>query len=878
MKKNYLSQKTEFLLELFLKQKYILLLATLTLFPGNFTGVYAQGTTCATATSITIGGCRTNDNVGDIAQDIPNIGGSCAATFNREAWYTFTVTGGPLTVTIAAISTNRNLYLQLISSTSACAGLAQIACANSFGGNSAQTETINTTLNNGIYYVKVVNVGSDGNMFLTSLCVTIDNDICAGATTLTSNTSCTTTTGSTIGATDNNETGDCTNGTENAVWYQFTAVSTSHVVTVDGISGFDAVIGALTTCGTTTRPTGGNCVQNLVDGGIETLTLNGLTIGQTYKIQVHDNNGDLTANAFTICVTHVAPTITSFTPTTACAGENVVITGTNFTGATAVGFNGSAAASFVVNSATQITAVVPSGVSTGKITVTVPGGTATSAGNFTPTALNTAGAASSTPTLCINTGLVSSITHSTTGATGIGTATGLPSGVTANWASNTITISGTPTASGTFNYSITLTGGCGSVNATGTITVTAANTAGAASSIPTLCIDTALVSSITHTTTGATGIGTATGLPSGVTANWASNTITISGTPTASGTFNYSIPLTGGCGSVNATGTITVTAADTVGAASSTPTLCINTALVSSITHTTTGATGIGSPTGLPAGVSAAWASNTITISGTPTASGTFNYSIPLTGGCGSVNATGTITVTALPVVSSPASVCIGNTAQLTPNSGGTWTSSDNALATIDNTGLVTGVAVGSPTFTYTDSTTNCSITTNAVNVLALPAISLQPLATQTICSGSSVSFSVNATGAGLTYQWYNGATALSNVGSISGATSSTLTINPVTIGDASANYNCVVSGTCSPAATSANAELIVIEKVTITSQPVATQTICTGNTASFFVTATGSGISFQWYKGATALTDGGAISGATSSTLTISPIVTGDA
>jgi hypothetical protein len=181
-----------------------------------------------------------------------------------------------------------------------------------------------------------------------------------------------------------------------------------------------------------------------------------------------------------------------------------------------------------------------------------------STATITVTAANTAGAASSTPTLCINTALTA-ITHATTGATGIGAATGLPTGVTAAWASNTITISGTPTASGTFNYSIPLTGGCGSVNATGTITVTAANTAGAASSTPTLCINTALTA-ITHATTGATGIGTATGLPSGVTAAWVSNTITISGTPTASGTFNYSIPLTGGCGSVNATGTITVTA------------------------------------------------------------------------------------------------------------------------------------------------------------------------------------------------------------------------------------------------------------------------------------------------------------------------------
>ena len=175
---------------------------------------------------------------------------------------------------------------------------------------------------------------------------------------------------------------------------------------------------------------------------------------------------------------------------------------------------------------------------------------------------------------------LTAITHATTGATGIGAAVGLPAGVTAAWLANVITISGTPTASGVFNYTIPLTGGCGAVNATGTITVTANNTVGAASTTPTLCIST-LLTPITHATTGASGIGVAVGLPAGVTALWSANTITISGTPTASGTFNYTIPLTGGCGPVlNATGTITVNPNNTVGAASTTPTLCINTALV----------------------------------------------------------------------------------------------------------------------------------------------------------------------------------------------------------------------------------------------------------------------------------------------------------
>lgn len=77
-----------------------------------------------------------------------------------------------------------------------------------------------------------------------------------------------------------------------------------------------------------------------------------------------------------------SPTITSFTPTSTATGASVTITGTNFTGATTVKFGGTDAASFTVDSATQITAVVGSG-SSGKVTVTTPGGTATSTDNFT---------------------------------------------------------------------------------------------------------------------------------------------------------------------------------------------------------------------------------------------------------------------------------------------------------------------------------------------------------------------------------------------------------------------------------------------------------------------------------------------------------------
>jgi uncharacterized protein YjdB len=75
-------------------------------------------------------------------------------------------------------------------------------------------------------------------------------------------------------------------------------------------------------------------------------------------------------------------------------------------------------------------------------------------------------------------------------------------------------VTGVTAGTSVINYKTT-TGGC--VNTTSrTVTVAPNNTVSAASSTPTLCINTALT--ITHTTTGATGIGTATGLPSGVTA------------------------------------------------------------------------------------------------------------------------------------------------------------------------------------------------------------------------------------------------------------------------------------------------------------------------------------------------------------------------
>lgn len=79
---------------------------------------------------------------------------------------------------------------------------------------------------------------------------------------------------------------------------------------------------------------------------------------------------------------NVTPYIASFTPTSGTVGTTVVLTGTSFTGATSVQFNGTVATSFTVNSSTQITATVPAGATTGPVSVETPSGTAISAGSF----------------------------------------------------------------------------------------------------------------------------------------------------------------------------------------------------------------------------------------------------------------------------------------------------------------------------------------------------------------------------------------------------------------------------------------------------------------------------------------------------------------
>ncbi|WP_308492505.1 IPT/TIG domain-containing protein [Microbacterium terrisoli] len=111
-------------------------------------------------------------------------------------------------------------------------------------------------------------------------------------------------------------------------------------------------------------------------------------------VVVQSPNGDSAPGTFTYVAPPAAPVISSLTPTSGptAGGTVVTITGTGFTGATAVAFGTDAAATFTVVSDTQITATTPAhAAGPVDVTVTAPGGTS-GPGTFTfvaPPAIST---------------------------------------------------------------------------------------------------------------------------------------------------------------------------------------------------------------------------------------------------------------------------------------------------------------------------------------------------------------------------------------------------------------------------------------------------------------------------------------------------------
>ncbi|MBN8672284.1 MAG: immunoglobulin domain-containing protein, partial [Chitinophagales bacterium] len=293
----------------------------------------------------------------------------------------------------------------------------------------------------------------------------------------------------------------------------------------------------------------------------------------------------------------------------------------------------------------------------------------------------------------------------------------------------------------------------------------------------------------------------------------------------------------------------------------------------------------------------------TLNLTAVTLAMNSYQYRCVISGTCTPVANSNPATLTVLstpPVISTDpvnAAICNGANTSFTTAATNTPTSytwqvnSGSGYTDISNGGVysnattatlnITGATTGMNGYLYRVIATNPSGSSapSAAATLTVntpPAIGTSP-SNSTICSSTNTSFSVVATGAGLGYQWQvdngGGYSNISNGGVYSNATAATLNITSATNAMNGYQYRCVVTGTCTPAATSAGATLTVVAAPVVNTQPL-NQVVCNNAPNVSFTTAVSNATGYQWFvntgSGFTAITNNAVYSGATTNTLTI--------
>ena len=191
-----------------------------------------------------------------------------------------------------------------------------------------------------------------------------------------------------------------------------------------------------------------------------------------------------------------------------------------------------------------------------------------------------------------------------------------------------------------------------------------------------------------------------------------------------------------------------------------------------------------------------------------------------------------------------------------------TWTEISKAASGRSLNWKVANLPTGQYVIRVTTSRGHLSQLTTPFTISNPPSISQQPK-DASACEGGRIRLQVGANGAGLKFQWRRNGTTIPN------ATADSLII-PALDANGIGKYDVVISGTCTPNVTSAQANVSFGTPTAITQQPTAV-TVDTDRPFSLSVSATGSTLSYQWKK------NGSNIEGATAATYSVTKAAASD-
>ncbi|TYB75779.1 T9SS type A sorting domain-containing protein [Bizionia myxarmorum] len=232
---------------------------------------------------------------------------ACLGTENNDVWFSFVATNTNHSINLLNITGSTTDMVHAV-----YGGFIDPDCSVAVGDNISCSDP-NSSAIGGLtvgqtYFVQVYTYYTGSATTTFDICIGTPppgpaNDDPCGAVSLTVNPdySCANTTSGTVASATNSGLNPCYGTANNDVWYSFVATNTSHTVDILNVSGFTDMYHAVYG-GFITPDCSVDASDNIGCSDANSSSIGGLTVGQTYFVQVYTYSNGASTATFDICI------------------------------------------------------------------------------------------------------------------------------------------------------------------------------------------------------------------------------------------------------------------------------------------------------------------------------------------------------------------------------------------------------------------------------------------------------------------------------------------------------------------------------------------------------------------------------------------------